>query len=194
VAGVAVGRGGDGAERAGEAETVRERFETIPLVLLSMVGPDCRVVAANAALRAFLGRDDVIRFTIHELMPEYEGQQMLDQVRRRGRPRARRRPGRGCSGPRGPARPGAGHGAGDPGGSCAALRIPAGSSTSATIRLGWMPSCSATACWLRPGSAAMARNQAALGRGQPQRTDPFGEPAGGYEPHWELRVRDGEPQ
>lgn len=25
-----------------------------------------------------------------------------------------------------------------------------------TSRLGWMPSCSATACWLRPGSAAIA--------------------------------------
>lgn len=93
MAGVAVGRGGDGAERAGEAETVRERFETIPLVLLSMVGPDCRVVAANAALRAFLGRDDVIGFTIHGLMPEYEGRQllkMLDQVYRTGAPQIAR--------------------------------------------------------------------------------------------------------
>lgn len=35
MAGVADGRGGDDAERAGEAETVRAWFETFPLVLLS---------------------------------------------------------------------------------------------------------------------------------------------------------------
>jgi serine phosphatase RsbU (regulator of sigma subunit)/anti-sigma regulatory factor (Ser/Thr protein kinase) len=67
---------------AGEAETVRRRFEAVGLMLGSYDGPELRTVAANAALRAVLGRPDLVGRELGEAVPEFAGQQVLALGRR----------------------------------------------------------------------------------------------------------------
>jgi len=74
---------------AGDADTVRDAFEQMPVVLLALAGPDHRIVATNAAYRAFTGRSDVIGLSYREAFPEIEGQQvyeLLDRVYATGLP------------------------------------------------------------------------------------------------------------
>jgi anti-anti-sigma factor len=64
-------------------------FEQLPLPLVSFLGEEHRFVAANAAYRAFVGRDDLIGKTLREAFPELAGQQiyqMFDRVYATGRP------------------------------------------------------------------------------------------------------------
>ena len=61
----------------------------MPAVLLALAGPDHRIVAANAACRAFTGRPDPIGMPYREAFPEIEGQQvyeLLDRVYVTGEP------------------------------------------------------------------------------------------------------------
>lgn len=74
---------GEGAQRAGDAVAVREAFENMPLALVAMDGPEHTFVAANAAYRAIVGREDIIGKPARDVAPEVAGQQlfeMLDQV------------------------------------------------------------------------------------------------------------------
>ncbi len=67
---------------AGDADTVRDAFEQMPVVLLALAGPDHRIVAANAAYRAFTGRSDAIGMSYREAFPEIEGQQLYELLDR----------------------------------------------------------------------------------------------------------------
>jgi serine phosphatase RsbU (regulator of sigma subunit)/anti-sigma regulatory factor (Ser/Thr protein kinase)/ABC-type transporter Mla MlaB component len=61
----------------------REIFEAVPVMVIAFSGPEHRVIAANAACRAFLGREDLIGRTDRETLPELAGQQLnevLDRV------------------------------------------------------------------------------------------------------------------
>jgi serine phosphatase RsbU (regulator of sigma subunit)/anti-sigma regulatory factor (Ser/Thr protein kinase)/anti-anti-sigma regulatory factor len=61
----------------------REIFDAVPVMVLVFRGPEHHVVAANAACRAFLGRDDLIGRTGRETFPELKGQhldELLDRV------------------------------------------------------------------------------------------------------------------
>jgi serine phosphatase RsbU (regulator of sigma subunit)/anti-sigma regulatory factor (Ser/Thr protein kinase)/ABC-type transporter Mla MlaB component len=66
----------------------REIFDAVPVMLLAFSGPDHRIIAANAACRAFVGRDDLIGRTDRETFPELAGQQLyevLDRVHASGK-------------------------------------------------------------------------------------------------------------
>jgi serine phosphatase RsbU (regulator of sigma subunit)/anti-sigma regulatory factor (Ser/Thr protein kinase)/anti-anti-sigma regulatory factor len=81
--------GGVPGRAAGDAATVRDAFEQMPVVLLALAGPDHRIVAANAAYREFTGRSDAIGMPYREAFPEIEGQQLyelLDRVYTTGQP------------------------------------------------------------------------------------------------------------
>jgi len=83
------GAGGMPGRLAGDADAVRDAFEQMPVVLLALAGPDHRIVAANAAYRAFTGRSDAIGMPYREAFPEIEGQQLyelLDRVYATGEP------------------------------------------------------------------------------------------------------------
>jgi PAS domain S-box-containing protein len=61
----------------------------MPVVLLALAGPDHRIVATNAAYRAFTGRSDAIGMSYQEAFPGIEGQQLhelLDRVYATGEP------------------------------------------------------------------------------------------------------------
>jgi PAS domain S-box-containing protein len=61
----------------------REIFEALPVAVIVFEGAGHRIRAANAACRAFLGRDDVLGRTTWEMFPELAAQQMselLDHV------------------------------------------------------------------------------------------------------------------
>ncbi|WP_436532358.1 SpoIIE family protein phosphatase [Actinoplanes sp. HUAS TT8] len=73
----------------GEADAVREVFDAAPVILCGLAGPDHRVIAANAAYRATLGRSDFLGTPLAEVFPELAGQQlyeMADRVYRTGVP------------------------------------------------------------------------------------------------------------
>lgn len=65
------------AQRTGDARTVREVFETAPVPLVGLGTPDHTVVAANAAYRRFVGRQDVLGRRMRDVLPEIVGQQLL---------------------------------------------------------------------------------------------------------------------
>ncbi|GIF04864.1 SpoIIE family protein phosphatase [Actinoplanes siamensis] len=73
----------------GEAGAVREVFETAPILLCGLAGPEHRVIASNAAYRTLLGRSEVVGSPLSEVFPELAGQQlaeMVDRVYRTGVP------------------------------------------------------------------------------------------------------------
>jgi len=77
----------------GEASVVRDVFEQLPTILMGMAGPDHRVVAMNAACRAYLGRSDAVGLPIREAFPEVAGQQLyefLDRAYASGQPQTGR--------------------------------------------------------------------------------------------------------
>ena len=58
---------------AGDAGAVRDAFEQMPArSCWRWTGPDHRIVATNAAYRAFTGRSDVIGMSYREAFPEIE--------------------------------------------------------------------------------------------------------------------------
>jgi PAS domain S-box-containing protein len=70
------------AHRAGEAAIVRDIFEEMPIMLIGLEGPEHRVVAANAACRAFVGRTEVAGMTMREAVPGVAGQQLFEVLDR----------------------------------------------------------------------------------------------------------------
>ena len=81
------------ARRMGAADAVQDAFEQMSTVVLSMAGPEHRIIAMNAACRALLGRSDLIGMPVREAVPEVAGQQlfeMLDRVHRTGEPESGR--------------------------------------------------------------------------------------------------------
>lgn len=61
----------------------QEIFDAMPVMVLVFRGPEHRVVAANAACQAFLGREDLIGRAVRETFPELDGQypnDLLDRV------------------------------------------------------------------------------------------------------------------
>jgi anti-anti-sigma factor len=72
-----------------DAEVIRDAFEQLPILLAVTVGPDHRMVAMNAACRAYTGRDAAIGMPLRDAFPEISGQlifEMLDRVYATGQP------------------------------------------------------------------------------------------------------------
>jgi serine phosphatase RsbU (regulator of sigma subunit) len=81
------------AGQVGAAGAVRDAFEQMSTVVLSMTGPEHRITAMNAACRALLGRSGLIGMPLREAVPEVAGQQiceLLDRVYQTGEPEAGR--------------------------------------------------------------------------------------------------------
>ncbi len=79
--------------RVGAAAVVRDAFDQLPLILAVYAGPEHCVVAANAAMRSFFGRDELVGLPIREALPELAGQhifELLDEVAATGRSRVAR--------------------------------------------------------------------------------------------------------
>jgi serine phosphatase RsbU (regulator of sigma subunit)/anti-sigma regulatory factor (Ser/Thr protein kinase)/anti-anti-sigma regulatory factor len=75
--------------RVGDAEVVRDAFESIPVLVAALEGPDHRLVAANGAYRAFAGRADFIGQATRQVFPDIASQRLLallDQVYASGEP------------------------------------------------------------------------------------------------------------
>ena len=81
------------ASRMGAVDAVRDAFEQMSTLVLSMTGPEHRITAMNAACRALLGRSGVIGKPLRETVPEADGQQvfeLLDRVYQTGETQAGR--------------------------------------------------------------------------------------------------------
>jgi serine phosphatase RsbU (regulator of sigma subunit)/anti-sigma regulatory factor (Ser/Thr protein kinase)/ABC-type transporter Mla MlaB component len=81
------------AGQVGSADAVRDAFEHMSTVVLSLAGTEHRITAMNAACRAMLGRSGLIGRPLREAIPEIAGQQifeLLDRVYRTGEPEAGR--------------------------------------------------------------------------------------------------------
>jgi serine phosphatase RsbU (regulator of sigma subunit)/anti-sigma regulatory factor (Ser/Thr protein kinase)/ABC-type transporter Mla MlaB component len=81
------------ARRMGAADAVRDAFEQMSTMVLSMAGPEHRITAMNAAFRALLGRSDLIGVPLRDAIPEVAGQQileLLDRVYQSGEPESGR--------------------------------------------------------------------------------------------------------
>jgi serine phosphatase RsbU (regulator of sigma subunit)/anti-sigma regulatory factor (Ser/Thr protein kinase) len=77
----------------GDAQTVREVFESMPLLLIGLSGPRHRYDAVNRTYRAAFARDDLIGTSVRDSFPEVEGQQwfeMMDRVLATGEPQVTR--------------------------------------------------------------------------------------------------------
>lgn len=85
-----LGRPADSLGRlVGDAGTVRDAFEQMPVVMVALAGPDHRIVATNAAYRSFTGRSGVIGVPCRDAFPEVIGQQLyelFDRVYATGKP------------------------------------------------------------------------------------------------------------
>jgi serine phosphatase RsbU (regulator of sigma subunit)/anti-sigma regulatory factor (Ser/Thr protein kinase)/anti-anti-sigma regulatory factor len=69
---------------AGDARAAREAFDQMPAMMVSLAGPQYLIRAANAALRAFIGRSDLIGLPLESVLPESARQpvfELLDRVR-----------------------------------------------------------------------------------------------------------------
>jgi anti-anti-sigma factor len=81
----------DWEKTVGTADDVRRIFENVPALLVGMEGPDHRIVAVNAAYRAFNPTFEPVGMLARELYPELEGQQiwrMFDRVYQTGEPQS----------------------------------------------------------------------------------------------------------
>src|SRR5215469_16839977 len=81
----------DWDKTVGAADDVRRIFENVPALLVGMEGPDHRIVAVNAAYRAFNPTFEPVGMLARELYPELESQQiwqMFDRVYQTGEPQS----------------------------------------------------------------------------------------------------------
>jgi serine phosphatase RsbU (regulator of sigma subunit)/anti-sigma regulatory factor (Ser/Thr protein kinase)/anti-anti-sigma regulatory factor len=69
---------GELSARVGEAGFVQRLFDELPLMIFALEGPDLRVGAVTAALRAFTGREHMIGVPVGEAFTEIAGQQLLE--------------------------------------------------------------------------------------------------------------------
>jgi serine phosphatase RsbU (regulator of sigma subunit)/anti-sigma regulatory factor (Ser/Thr protein kinase) len=80
---------GDLDGRVGVPGVVREVFDSMPLLLVGMTGPEHRVGAVNLAYRAAFGRDKIVGMPVLDVFPEMASQQLrevFDQVLASGVP------------------------------------------------------------------------------------------------------------
>ncbi len=70
-------RNGTPGRQAGAADVVRRVFDELPVMVLSVEGPDLVVSAANAAFRAYVGRSEIVGMPLREAFPELVGQQVM---------------------------------------------------------------------------------------------------------------------
>src|SRR5881398_1880406 len=54
---------------AGEPDAVQSAFDEMPVILLSVAGPEHRIVAANAACRAYLPGTAALGRPVREVLP-----------------------------------------------------------------------------------------------------------------------------
>jgi anti-anti-sigma factor len=90
---LAAAQGDDVASAPGGDAVVRDAFEQLPILLMVTAGPDHRIVAMNAACRAYTGRSAAISMPVRDAFPEVAGQlvyEMLDQAYATGEPQAGR--------------------------------------------------------------------------------------------------------
>jgi len=76
-----------------DADVVRDAFEQLPILLVLTAGPDHRILAMNAACRAYTGRDAATGMPLRDAFPEISGQlifEMLDRVYATGQPQTGR--------------------------------------------------------------------------------------------------------
>ncbi len=66
----------------GDAAVVRDTFDQMPVIMISLAGPDRRIAAVNSAGRAFLGRSDLVGRPVDEVMPELAEQQISALLQR----------------------------------------------------------------------------------------------------------------
>ncbi|MGY1783327.1 SpoIIE family protein phosphatase [Geodermatophilus sp. SYSU D01036] len=81
------------ARTVGDAGVVRAAFDQVPLILAVYAGPEHTVVATNAAMRSFFGRDELVGAPIRSALPELAGQhvfELIDEVYATGRSRVAR--------------------------------------------------------------------------------------------------------
>jgi anti-anti-sigma factor len=81
----------DWDKTVGAADDVRRTFENVPAMLVGLEGPDHRLVAVNAAYRAFSPMFDLVGMLAREVYPELESQQiyqMFDRVYQTGEPQS----------------------------------------------------------------------------------------------------------
>ncbi|WP_433781186.1 SpoIIE family protein phosphatase [Actinomycetospora sp. CA-101289] len=86
---MADGPGEASRRRTGDRDAVWEAFEQFPVALVAFAGPEHRVTAVNQAYRALVGRTGFVGRTVREVLPEVEGQQLvelLDRVYATGEP------------------------------------------------------------------------------------------------------------
>jgi len=77
----------------GDAQTVREVFESMPLLLIGLTGPRHVYDAVNLTYRAAFSRDDLVGTSVRDSFPEVEGQmwfEMMDRVLATGQPQVTR--------------------------------------------------------------------------------------------------------
>jgi anti-anti-sigma factor len=72
----------DWDETVGKAEDVRRIFENIPAMTVGFEGPDHRLIAVNAAYRAFNPTFSSVGVTAREVFPELEAQQVYEMFDR----------------------------------------------------------------------------------------------------------------
>ncbi|MCW2933843.1 MAG: rsbU [Actinomycetia bacterium] len=64
--------------REGDAGIIHRVFEQMPVAQVALDGPDRIFVAANAAYRWMVGREDLVGHSLQSVFPEAEGQQLLE--------------------------------------------------------------------------------------------------------------------
>ncbi|MFG1926418.1 SpoIIE family protein phosphatase [Cryptosporangium sp. NPDC048952] len=70
----------DASTSIGNADEVRAVFDALPVLLVALRAPDFRVAAANAAYRAWMGRQWLVGLSVAELWPEMLGQQVIEMI------------------------------------------------------------------------------------------------------------------
>lgn len=81
----------DWGKTVGAADDVLRIFENVPAMLVGLKGPDHRIVAVNAAYRAFTPMLEPVGMLAREVYPELESQQiyqMFDRVYQTGEPQS----------------------------------------------------------------------------------------------------------
>ena len=66
----------------GDARVVRAVFDHVPLILISLTGPEYQVAAVNAAARTFLGRSALVGLPMRDVLRGGAGQQILELLDR----------------------------------------------------------------------------------------------------------------
>lgn len=72
----------EGAAERSETLAAGEAFESMPVALARLLGPDLHFAAANAACRALLRADDVLGRPAREVLPDLDGRRLLSLVER----------------------------------------------------------------------------------------------------------------